>query len=297
MRSFITAAAALGLEELLMSIRYAPVPDLSESSPDELKAIAARMQYEEWDRLRLLDESSAPYREGVHRLATRLVEVTNALESRPTSSSGLSTRSLTSELLTGAPRVAAPEDVEVDLDEPGLIELLADFDPASKEWTATLNEFPSAFGRFNSLLTEATKKMELANSKPNSFAAKVVIARQLAKDVEGPIAEIEDLSKRFASGVLRLDPIVRAILASLPLQQDGEQAKGVAASIRGLVEAAREAMQAVSRSESAAKQQEGVSRDLRPVFRRYRAAMRNVLDGQEVIEGWLPPGDGAVGAA
>ncbi len=304
MIQFVSSARSLGLQELLMSIRYAPVSDLREGSTDELKDIAARMQFEPWDDVRLLEETSSPYRTRINRLAARLVELTRDLEERPVNLASNPKRA-SNDIIAKSPwtggisepaeagqnRRPEPDDEEDD-DAPGFLELMADFQPVADEWTKTLTTLGPAVGEFGELFSASSTKMEEANKKPNSFAAKIVIARQLAKEAAAPLATIEQMSKEYSTSLLRMDPIIRAVLEVLKDQEDPGSEDAVA-GIRHLIDSSREAMTSISSAADSAKANAGMSRDLRPLLRRFETALRNVVDGQDLIDGWEPLVEGA----
>ncbi|RKR20512.1 toll/interleukin-1 receptor domain-containing protein [Arthrobacter oryzae] len=302
MVQFVSSARSLGLQELLMSIRYTPVPDLREGSTDELKDIAARMQFEPWDDVRLLEETSSPYRTRIHRLATRLVELTRDLEARPVHLASNPKRAsvdvIAKSAEAGEPPSAAqrlrpaPEEEEAD-DAPGFLELMADFQPVADEWTNTLTTLGPAVGEFGELFSASSKEMEKANKKPNAFAAKIVIARQLAKDAAAPLETIEHMSKEYSTSLLRMDPIIRAVLEVLAHQEEDAGNGDAVAGIRRLIDSSREAMATITEAADAAKANAGMSRDLRPLLRRFETALRNVVDGQDLIDGWEPLLEGA----
>ncbi|WP_157962583.1 toll/interleukin-1 receptor domain-containing protein [Homoserinimonas sp. OAct 916] len=305
MRQFITSASALGLDQLLLSIRYTPVPDLREGSTDELKDLAARMQFESWDGLRLLDESSTQYRMAINRLATRLVELTQRLESsgrdgsEVVSGARLISVSLTAEAgkaQTPAQDVAEevqqyPEEADESVDEededaPGLIDVIADVEPAMEEWRKTMEMIGPATERFNTVIGAATEKMDAANSRPNSFAAKIAIARSMARDAEAPLVEIETLSKDYSTALLRVDVGVQALLKLASSQSSTHDVDSFISSLQGLIQAGRDSTTSVRSAADIAKANAGLSRDIRPVLRRFETALRNIADGMSIMDGW-----------
>ena len=291
MSQFVSSAKALGLEELLLSIRYIPVLDMLEGSADEWKDVAARMQYEPWENLRLDEEDSSTYRRGVNRLALRLIELTRELEAKPvvapTSASQEGASSPRTKPTTTA--TAGNEEDTADDDAPGPLDLVADLQPAIEEWGTTLTAITPATARFNGVVTAASERMSAANLAPSSFAAKVVVARQLAQELEGPLADIESLSKEYSTKLLRLDPGMRALLGMIvESDEDAEDIKKFIESIQGMVEGALTAASSIREAADSAQTVGKLSRDIRPAFRRYETAMRNVADGSALIEGWQP---------
>jgi hypothetical protein len=66
---------ASGLENLLLPILYAEVPDLASDSQQEVKSIIARTQLIDWRSIRLEGEHSPDFRKAVNKLALRLLEI------------------------------------------------------------------------------------------------------------------------------------------------------------------------------------------------------------------------------
>lgn len=301
MSQFVRSATALGLDQLLLSVRYVPVPDLREESADELKAVAARMQFEPWDHLRLLDEGSSEHRAAVHRLASRLVDLTRQFElgapfdrSSPDNSligkeSALGLAGPKSHKRAVAPPQLGGDSSEFDDDSPGLLDLVADAQPAMEAWTRTIAALSPATERFNWKFQSATEQMNTSNKQPNSFARKIVIARELASEVEPDLQEIEQLSKEYSAGLLRVDSGTRAILELAEVATDAEavrERKTLHTSLRELIGQSRKAMETMSSAANAARANAKLSRDLRPVLRRYETAARNIVDGFQIIDGW-----------
>jgi hypothetical protein len=78
LQTFASNARELGVRDLVLPILYVDIPDFASDNPDELVALAARMQYEDWRTLRLKDSSDPRVRQAVHSLAQRLSVVTAA---------------------------------------------------------------------------------------------------------------------------------------------------------------------------------------------------------------------------
>lgn len=284
MRNFVSSAESLGLQDLLLSIRYTSITDLDESSTDELKSVAAKMQFESWDQLRLVDENSAAHRQAVNRLANRLVDLTRKLEQQPPT---FPCPDATPSRFAESSANPDTNDGDDSDDSPGLLELLADLEPAGANWNETLTGFPPALEEFNGSFNRASEKIGQIGPHGNPFAARLNITRLLAQEIALPVEHLEALSRKYSADLLRLDVIVSGVLRySFSAKQ--ADAKESAAGIRALIEASRQAMVGIGGAADAARRYEGVSRDLRPLLRRFQTAMRNVIDGQQIIEGWLP---------
>ena len=291
MTRFVTSAQALGLEELLLSIRYSDVTDLREGSADDLKDIAARMQYESWGDLRLEDETSSEYRKAINRLAKRLVELTRDLENKPVSAEPSPSTRLEAIMLSPSGIAAEADEGTEDEDEdaPGPVDLIAELQPAMNEWSQTLHDLAPATFRFNEVVNASALKMNAANDAQNPFAAKVVLAREFAAEAEEPLAEIERLSKEYLTRLLRLDPRLRALLEMVAKsEEDPEIVSSFLESVQSMVDASLQSAASTRQAADSARDVAKLSRDIRPVFRRFETALRNVADASVIIEGWQP---------
>jgi len=280
MVNFANSARALGLEELLMSIRYVPIPDLREDSADELKALASGMQYADWTSLRLQDEDRAPYLQAVNSLAQRLVNLTHTLETKEPSQPV--------RVRDGAPSTELDQvDDDEEDDAPGLIDLLAEFEPRSTAWLKTLNDLSPAMKAFTGPFAKATEDM---NQQPGTatFAYRINRSRELAREVELPLEHYESLSKEYSSKLLELDPVIRAFLemATLMGTVDWPEDGNPFASLLQLAAVSQDTVEQTERAIEQARGLAKTSRDLRPVLRRFEVASRNIVDAQSIIQGW-----------
>jgi hypothetical protein len=233
--------------------------------------------------------TSMPYRLGVNRLATRLVGLTQRLES---SGSGSGDIEPGAELIAPRPAVPRPEPDatadEIDNDDedaPGLIDLVQDVEPALQEYGETVSRLTPPTELFNELVRASAEEMAAANDRPNAFAAKIVLARKLAADVEAPLSEIEDLSKRYSMGLLRLDPGIQALLQMLDSQGE-EERDAFLATLNNFVAMGKQTAASVRTAADSAKANAGLSKDLRPVLRRFETAMRNIADATRIMDSW-----------
>jgi len=307
MRQFVSSAREVGLEKLLLSIRYLVVPDMHEESKDELKAIAASIQFEPWDQHRLRNVRGSIHRAAVHRLASRLVQLTQVQEQSsdpvpPPVDSGaalivdIPDRQIDpfeSEMgfsTSLSPRRPVPETI-ADTDDDsvnGLIDDAADATEAMSEWQDTISEISTTIRSFNVIVNEASLKMIETNEGPNAFATRISFARKLAKDLEPTLTEIEALSKKYSAGLLRVDPGMRAMLTLATTSTDLQTNQKFVQSVHNLIDTSVQAAENSSQAADSARQNAGLSRDLRPVLRRFETALRNIADGVSTIQEWRP---------
>lgn len=276
--TFVNTARSLGVEEYILAIRYIPVTGLGEDSADEIKALVAGTQFEDWEELRFEDEDGPLYRRAVNKLARRLKELSEIVESRPSKDPAV-------DLGTSADVAEAEQD---DDDAPGLIDLMGDFEPASQEWLATINKFAPLINEFSSVLKSATPLLQEANGK--SFAHKIAVLRDTAKELEPSTKGIEEAGQEYVNKLLAIDPSMRAMIemakAAEPGTEDESAAQVQFASIKKMALASKGAADSVSNAGALARQYSKYSRDLRPAFKRYEAGAKAIVDGQSVIDEW-----------
>lgn len=306
MTQFTAAAETLSLRKLLLSIRYIPIPDLHEESVDELKSKAARMEFEAWDQLRLMSRHAPDHRQAVHRLASRLVELTQELELGHTEPSSPAEHTRRSKPAQSAAAEARARPTGRNLHPPlsansshedgdGPMDVMVDAEPAMVAWGAILEQLPGATERFNSKFIEATTRMNAANDLPNAFARKIQIARELAADVEPELLTIEDLSKSYSDSLDRVDAAFRAMYELAQISDKPENAiqlRALDVMVRNLIVSSQEARVGLTAAADAARAAARLSKDLRPVLRRFETAVRNIIDGGTLIDSWGELGSG-----
>jgi hypothetical protein len=293
MRQFIQAAKARELSKMLLSIRYVPVLDLVEGSSDELKAEVARIQYESWHEVRLADESSSEYRQAINRLASRLVELSRAVEPSPQgilSSGGAHGPGLPparSDDVHGDDAARA-DGVRDDVDDaPGAMEYLADFQPAMEKWAETLRRFPVVMEPITEIFQDGGAKLSSADKQSNPAAARLTITKKMASELREPVADLEQMSKDYVADLTRLDEILTFLMPMYREHQGTtEDYKRASDTIHQLSRASKTAMEQVQGAANTARQYLNLSRDLRPLLRRFEASLRNIIDAQGIIDAW-----------
>lgn len=278
---FSTAASALGVNELILPVRYIPVNPFNESNSDDAIVLVSRMQYVDWSTLRLVDEQSAEYRGAVNKLAVRLLELNEVVSARPAASAPLI------ELETASDPTADPDGD----DAPGVIDLLADFEPAMEQLGQIVNEIPPIMESFTDLTGRATERLNQATEQGKPFALRITIFRSLARELDAPSAAMEAVGKRYASELLKADAPARALI-DLAVQVDSGDAEAAAAAsaalsaIRGLASTSRQNMEAMKSLAATLRDNARLSRDLRPALRRIESGVRAVIDAQAILEDW-----------
>ncbi|MEW2572226.1 toll/interleukin-1 receptor domain-containing protein [Streptomyces sp. NPDC047070] len=270
--TFAGHAKSLGLEELLLPILYFDVPKLREPNPsDEVMALVAQRQYENWTDLRLMDEESPEYRQAVHRLAKRLVEILERAAE------------------VDSPPINSPEGTEAD-EEPGMLELMADTESALPRWAEVMQEFIETITEIGESVRSANEEMERSDARGSGFAGRLRITQDLAKKITTPVDRMGDLGNQYSTELVKIDPgVLRAIrLVELEGISPGQEEKtkeffdtikNTAYQMRLMVGGAREFADSLEGAS-------GLSKSMRPLIRKMRGALQQIVDGQAVLDEW-----------
>ncbi|PSM44054.1 molecular chaperone Tir [Streptomyces dioscori] len=268
--TFAGHATSFGLEELLLPIHYVNVPQLTDGeSEDEVAALIARRQMEDWRELRLDDEKSPRYRQAIHKLALRISEILEEASVPP-------------------PPVLTP--VDGDVDEPGFIEVMAAAEAALPKWQATVEEFAEVTQSITAEIGWATHEMNASDARGGGFAGRVRVTQELAKRLTDPVRIISLLGAKYSTELLEIDPgiisLIRQASEGVLDEEDEEAVKEFIHHLKELVRVTQEVTPQLKNFSEGARQLARGSRHIRPLMNDIDAALQKVVDGQTIIDEW-----------
>jgi TIR domain len=267
--TFAGHARSLGVTELLLPIVYAEVPNLDETNDDEAVALIARTQYVNWSDLRLMDEASEAYRQGVNALAKRLMDVAQALEGRP---------------------VVVPEPSEEE--ELGLVDLMAQAEAALPRWLGVMEQLGPLAEEIGAVLNRASERAQESDARGKGFAGRIVALRQLAQELEPLTTRILEAGTDYASEVVTIDPGILTLIRAAETETVGndealETYCELVESIEEAAQGTRELATSVEEAIDGLRSLQGLSRDIRPPLKKMEDGLRGIVDAQAVIEEWV----------
>jgi len=166
LQRFARRARDRGIKELVLPLLYVDVSALHEDLPsDDLVTLVKTFQWEDWHELRFSDVHSCEYRRGVARLAERLVEANKKAPEVNIPAAALELESAT-------------EDGD---DSPGVLDRLVAAEETLPQWQTTLEAISEEMTRIGSIVQEAADDMQKSDDQGKGFAARLTIARKLAK--------------------------------------------------------------------------------------------------------------------
>lgn len=288
---FKSASEEFGVEQLLLPIYYIKVPDMEVEQPvDTLMAYVKSAQRVDLQRLRLKNESDAEYRTMVNELASRLLKI--ATETETESSGAISTElaGVTSSVSTPASETS-PDSGRSELGgDVGFLEVLAAGEEALPKWNATIGSLSTQIEAIGQATERSTAEIEAEDqSGKATFASRLAAANRLATRLEEPAASITQLGEDYAEQLITIDPAIQMLIRlareNEELRSD-EDAQTAFKQIREMAQSSRTAMGQVVELGDAMEEGAGMSRELRRPLRAIQTALRNISDGQEVVDDW-----------
>jgi hypothetical protein len=270
---FASQAKDLGLIELLLPIYYVEVPGLRESNDPAMKAVAST-KYVDFQHLRLADENSERYLVAVSDLAGRLVGIAEKAE-RPAAPAA-------------RPTVETTPRPDKDLSaEPGDLEHLARMEDVFPRLAETMSSIGNELEEVGSFAEETKREMDESDAASRGFKGRLVVVSRLAHRLQEPADRIESLAASYAADLVEVDPgVLRMIRAAATAEDDREDAETFIREVRKMVGASKEASSVMESLVGILEEAASTSRELRGPLNQIREAIRNLVDGQAIIEGW-----------
>jgi hypothetical protein len=273
LNGFVRKAKRLGLEDLVLPILYVDSPALRENPPsDGAVALVKPFQWVDWTELRFASKDSPEYRKAVGGMAARLVEANSKADA------------------VSAAVVMADAGVEDD-DSPGSADLMARAESTLPEWGDTVQDIVEGIDKVRVVIergTEAAKDPKMASK---GFAGRLTLFRQMAKELQGPIDDIQENTNKFAAQLNDVDAGIMEIIPRLAAEikddpSDKESACGFFETLREMAFTADEGLGELKQMIDAMGPLEGMSRDLRAPVKTLRRALTSMYESRKVMNAW-----------
>jgi hypothetical protein len=181
---------------------------------------------------------------------------------------------------------------------PGFLDQLATAEETMPKLTQTIVAIGEDLQLIGKLAGEASTEIKRGDKQAPGFAARLLVARQLARQLADPIERVSSLSNEFASQLHDVDEGYRVLIerAAAEAQQDAESKTAVCVlfnAIRSMNANAHSGLGAIQGLITAVAPAEKMSRDLRPILRRLREALTRMVEAGEVMDEWVQLVDGS----
>lgn len=276
--SFWKKSSESGLGELLLPIIYAPV-EFDVSSDDEIIAIVSRVQSEIWNEIRLEEESSSIYKKSLNGLANRLKEIAARVDTKP-------------EMTLSGSLVAKLEDnrpVTDDLDEPGLLERVADVELILPEWQNTIVSLSTGMSEIEAATDAAQPALDKAK-KSDKMAARIIALKEASKLLEQPTLRFRESAKKYQEQSISLDRGITALAEITAMSNDDSDrnsAVELAETISGMHDVVEGVMNESAELLNVLRDVGKLSRDMREPTKNISEGFRIIKDTQVIFKDWI----------
>jgi TIR domain len=285
---FSSSAQALGLEELILPIYYADVPELSDSSPsgDGLIDLVRRYQWQDWREVGLDDPNFSGHRKAVHRLAMDLLARADVADSKPSSVPGAV---VGRQARDDASPLAESDNGRTDEPDngPDLLNVLAAGEEAMPRLAERMTQMTPIIASLGEYATEATEELNQSDAHGKGFAGRLMATRRYAAKLEQPAERLEQLVAGYLDDLSVIDPSISTLLQLL--REDPAQipsASDLLDSIAALADNAETAFNSTEAMIASMQQNARWAKEIRRPSNRITKALRQLVDARLVFRRW-----------
>lgn len=190
-----------GLKGLLLPILWVPSRELDDAaSSDPLVQVVKDRQWEDWTSLRHEARGSSAYSRTLEKMAERIRRANEAAD-----------RAESASLVVNEPNESPEEASEDD----GRLDKLAKMEQSVGLWIEDLGVVGGGLKEMGSIAEARTAAMA-TDPRAKSFAGRLSLVREVARELQVPADQIEEAGAAFAIKVSTVDEGVRIIIDSAP---------------------------------------------------------------------------------
>jgi len=277
LQQFARQAKKSGIQELILPLIYVDFQAIhDETTSDDLIRLVRTFQWEDWSELRYLDVLSEGYRRGVSKLAKRLADANKHAEVVE---------------IVGHEQIREMYE-EINEESPGTIDLLATSEEMLEKLPGTLQSITQFINQISGISIDATDEIQRGNAQGKGYSARLVATRKAANKMNEPIEQIWKLSNDYTSQLHDVDTGFRIIIeqAQREVRDDPDSIVNFCKffkSVHLLSESSNSAMDSLQGMIFSFEPLEQMSRDLRPVLRRLKSGLTNLIESTGVINEWI----------
>jgi hypothetical protein len=276
---FVAQARRVGLDrQFVLPVYYLTVAEFEREDPpaEEAMAIIKDYQWEDLRQIRLVDTDSAEYRTAVNRLAEsiarRVTEITATAAAAP-------------------PPEDNGESADEDEDAPGVLEQLAEMENTLPRATEKLQLVAKVTEELTELSKSAAEEMQRADAQGKGFAGRLRATDRYAARLREPAERMKDLGASYATDMVAIDAGVLTLLDQLKeTAEEGEEIDEFLATVEEAGRRSREYVASLRETLSMSRGIAKMSRSLRKPIGDIETGLRNVVDGQQIVEKWVRRG-------
>ena len=178
-------------------------------------------------------------------------------------------------------------EVDIEVDEPGFIEVLAEGEDALGGLARTLESATDWIKEVGATIGASGEAIVESDARKGGFAGRLQVARRLAADLDNPATELEASALDYAERVTKFDAMVQYLLDRVESGEgEASDIQEFAESLITLVDAAEGSDEGIRNMIGGTRTVRGIARDLVPVSKRIEASLNRFLTGTTIMVAW-----------
>lgn len=265
---FVNEARKVDVEtHLVLPVYWVTVPGFEDpvASQDEAIKLVASIQYENLRPIRLVEPTSAAFREAASNLA-------GALSRRVADTSPL--------VMIEPDSIAVAND---DSDQAGFLEEVADADDAISTLPPILEAMSEAIVKVGEVMDAGSK--QISDTEEHNIRARLVIAEKIALSLIDPAKNIEKVGVAFGEAITRIAPGMNYLIAQATLTNEPQSRE----FLRTIIDLWTSSKAGIGEIEGMYEATEGIgsmTRSMRKPMTMMRTGLLSVMDARELLGDW-----------
>lgn len=185
-------------------------------------------------------------------------------------------------------RSVAPDNDEAQVEEPGIVDILAGGEAAVEHVSIVLTEAGTTIRSVGEHIRIAGEETSSADSAKKGFAGRLLIMRNLATDLAQPANSLESSANEFYEDVTRMDAMVQYVAARFSAGEEEitDDVLTFLDSILSLVTSAEEAAVGITSFREGTRNLAKMARDLAPSGKVLARGANRFLEGITIMTAW-----------
>lgn len=167
----------------------------------------------------------------------------------------------------------------------GILEDLASLEDESSKQIDALSNIESDFTLVGELVSAKTSELKQINQS-QSFAKRLAITKELARELEKPAARIYSNCGEFTSGMARMGKGVWAYIDLVKTVNPDSRSEGFESTIKEAAESAHQTFSQIKTFDEALQTAEKLSRELRSPIGKIRSGIDSLLSTDQIFSSW-----------
>jgi hypothetical protein len=174
-----------------------------------------------------------------------------------------------------------------DVDEPGFLDILAEAESSLHAVNGVVNSVGDNLSLIGTIMQDGQARIQESDLAKKGFAGRILVARDIARDISEPVSEMETLADDFATHMESVSALID--FAIMRAEEDPEQGQDAeeffdqVVTLADSAEASTEGMMAITQG---ARDMQKIAKDLQDPGKQLERAMGRFMNGIDTVISW-----------